>query len=170
MGAGCFKMCTQDLDEHELGEHGLGELRARDWHLGIPSPALRCAGEKAVRARTGKKGATGSRHLACRCLNPVRLPRANSGNLHDQSLASLKRRSTARDRAKPSTALEGLDGVGISAEQRPETSLPSRRPIQNQDSGVRVRLHNEETRDERRPDGGGSCAPSSASKRHLASH
>jgi hypothetical protein len=60
-------MWTQDLDEHELGEYelgeyGLGELRARDWHLGIPSRALRCAGKKAVRARTGKKGATGSRH------------------------------------------------------------------------------------------------------------
>jgi hypothetical protein len=41
--AGCFEICAQDLDEHELGEHGLGELRARDWHLGVPSPALRCA-------------------------------------------------------------------------------------------------------------------------------
>ena len=113
-------MCTQDLDEHELGEHGLCELRARDWHLGIPSPALRCAGKKAVRARTGKKGATGSRHLAFRCLNPVR----RAGIFMISPSLPLNGRSTARDRAKPSTALEGLDGVGISTEQRPETSLP----------------------------------------------
>ena len=34
---------------------GWASSGARDWHLGVPSPALRCAGKKAVRARTQQR-------------------------------------------------------------------------------------------------------------------
>jgi hypothetical protein len=139
MGAGCFEMCRPDPEEHELREHGLSELRARGLAPGSTVARATLRWQKSCARPYRKKGATGSRHLACRCLNSVRRPRANSGNLHDQSLASFnggQRRATApnlRLRCRAST----LSGSAPSSIRKLVFPASFRRPIQNQDQSQR---------------------------------
>jgi hypothetical protein len=133
-----------------------------------PAPRQQKSGARPYREKGRYRLTTSSLPLSKSC--------SPSRNLHDQSLASFKRRSTARDRAK--AFADGVE-IGTESPQRPETNLlglvsvaKGSAKTKSGDSGVRV-MDGDSAMEERETSDGPMEAVlvhlASASKRHLAS-